>query len=364
MKKYAETGLNARAKRKGCGVLARTLAAAGLSLAIGAAFADPVTVPNGDFSDPGNTGTVGGGLLGGSGVNALIGNGPWRGTYWGIAGLLAPPSLAINHNTQTATIGGIAGVNLLGLVNNGGYFTQTLAQNWELGRFYVLSADVDAGELLNLDLLGDSGVGIAFRSGNDVLASSTSALGHLLDLDLVGSDMYRVRLGYFADLNATGPINIKMGYEPQGVASVDLLSDVTFRNVGLEVRDIGDPAAFEILTHGDLLQAEVGQPFSGNLIVLVRDDDGDGVPGYTVTFTAPTTGASAVLTSPTGGTGTTVTAVTDIDGLAMVSAQANSEAGCYRVTVEGVGIPEVATFYLRNYSNAPGVNSIFCNGYQ
>lgn len=364
MNKNAKTSLKTRARRYGCGAVARTLAAAGLSLAIATAFADPVNVPNGDFSDPGNTGTIGGGVIGGSGTNVLIGAGPWRGTYWGLAGLLAPPSLAISHTSQTATISGLAAVNLAGLVNNGGYFTQTLAQNYELGRFYVLSADVDIGELLTLDLLGDSGIGIALRSGTDVLASSTIAPAHLLDLDPVSGEIHRVRLGYFADLNATGAINVKMGYEPQGVAPADLLPTVTFRNAGLEVRDIGAPAAVEILTYGDMLQAEVGQPFSGSLIALVRDEDGDGVPGHTVTFIAPTSGASAILTSPTGGTGTTVTAVTDIDGLAVVHGQANNEAGCYRVTVQGMGLPEIATFHLRNFSYAPGVDSIFCNGYQ
>lgn len=364
MNTNAEAGL--KLGTGGCGwrALGRRLSALGLVLAMGAAVADPITVPNGDFGDPANAGTIGGGALGGSDENAAIGAGPWLGTYWGILALLAPPSLTIDANDQTATISGLAAVSVVGIVNNGGFFTQSLAENYAFGRFYILSAEVDAAELLSLDLLGDAGVGIGLRSGGSVLASSTTSPAHLVDLALLDGTNHRLRFGYLADGSAVGPINLKLAYEPSGVASVNLLSSVTFRNVGLEVRDIGTATGVEIMTFSDLLQAEVGQPFTGSLIALVRDEDGDGVPGHVVTFTAPSSGASAILTSPTGGTGIVVTAVTDIDGLAVVHAEANDEAGCYRVTAEGAGIPEVGVFHLRNFSNDPGVDSIYCNGYQ
>ncbi|HXD50872.1 MAG TPA: hypothetical protein VN689_03200, partial [Burkholderiales bacterium] len=84
-------------------------------------LAAPIPVPNGDFSNPANNGSVGGGVIGGSG-SAAIGSGPWHGTYAGIAGLLAPPSLSIGSGR--ATIGGLAGVNVLGIVDNSGYFSQ------------------------------------------------------------------------------------------------------------------------------------------------------------------------------------------------------------------------------------------------
>lgn len=351
---------NACARHRHPVLVALAMAAA---MSMGTVSADPITVPNGDFSAPGNDGTIGGGLGGGSGSNVMIGTGPWLGTYWGIASLLLPPTLDIDAGNQTASISGLAGVGIA-VLNNGGYFTQSLPDNYQFGRFYVLSAHVDAGELLTLDLLGDSGVGIGLRSGGSVLAETTTSPPHLLDLDLQDGNNYRLRLGYLADAAATGPINLKLGYEPSGVATVDLFGGVTFRNVELEVRDIGVATAVEILSFGDVLQAEVGQPFTGSLVALVRDAEGDGVPGHVVTFTAPASGASATLTSPTGGTGTVVTAVTDIDGLAVVQAQANEEAGCYRVTAEGAGIVDVAVFHLRNYSLDPAADSIFCNGYQ
>lgn len=359
MKMNAQSGWGAGAQPGGRRALVGMLVAMGLGVT-GMVFADPISVPNGDFSDPGNTGTVGGGVVGGSANDVLIGSGPWLGTYRGLLGLLAPPTLAINHNTQTATITGI-GVNLLGL-GNGGYFTQTLGQNWQTGRFYVFGADVDAGTLLNLDLLGSSGVGIALRAGNTEVASSSDPLS-LLDLDLVGGTLQRVRIGYFAEPGVNGAINLKLGYEPQGVAAVDLFPVVTFRNVSLEVRDIGAPTAVEILTFSDMLQAEVNQPFAGKMVALVRDEDGDGIPGHAVTFTAPATGASATV-SAGGSSGTSITVYTDLDGLAVVGAHANAVAGCYRVTVQAEDIPDTSEFHLRNYSFDTGQDSVFCNGYQ
>jgi hypothetical protein len=338
----------------------------GLALGLGAAAlaAEPIAVPNGDFSVVANSGTVGGGALGGVGSNQLIGLGPWTGTYHGILGLLAPPTLTIDAGAQTATINGLAGMNVAGLLNNGGYFAQSLPTSYEFGRFYVLSAEVDVGSALSLQLLSDSKVGIALRSGDAVLASSTGATPELVQLMPLAATNYQLRFGHLADVAAVGPIGVQLFNEPTGLLTLDLLGSVTFRNVALEVRDIGAASAIEVLTTGDLLQAPVGEPFSGTIVALVRDEDGDGVPGHLVTFTAPTEGASAILTSSTGGTGPVVTAVTDLDGLAVVSAQANAEAGCYRVMAEGVGLPELAVFHLRNYSHEPGVDSVYCNGFQ
>lgn len=333
-------------------------------LAGAAVAAEPVPVPNGDFGAVGNAGTVGGGALGGAGTDVLIGAGPWTGTYQGILGLLAPPTLTIDADAQTATISGLAGLSVVGILNNGGYFGQSLPTAYEFGRFYVLSAEVDAGALLNVGLLADRGVGTALSSNGTILASSTTAAPELVDLALLDDSSYRLRFGYLADAAAAGPIGIRLFNQPEGLLTLNLLGSVTFRNVALEVRDIGAAAAIEVITTGDLLQAPVGEPFEGNIVALVRDEDGDGVPGHVVTFTAPTEGASAILTSPTGGTGAVVTAVTDLDGLAVIQAQANDAAGCYRVTAEGVGLPEPAVFHLRNYSDDPGVDSVYCNGFQ
>lgn len=328
--------------------------------------AAPLDVPNGDFSDPGNNGTVGGGILGGSGANVPIGAGPWLGTYNGILALLAPPELTVDSASQSATISGVAG-GLIGLdlLNNGGYFSQTLPSSYQLGRLYILSVDLDVGEPLGLDLLSTTNTGIALTSLGSVIASNSTAAPGLIDLALLTGDTYRLRFGHVAGLEAIGNIGVRLFNQPQGLLTLDLLQAVTFSNVALEEREIGAPMSIDIVTTGDPLQSPVNEPFDGSLMAIVRDDDGDGVPGQIVTFTAPEFGASATLISPTGGTGRIVTAITDLDGMAMVDAVANDQAGCYRVTAESeIGDFENAVFHLRNFSDDPAQDSIFCNGYQ
>jgi hypothetical protein len=68
----------------------------------------------------------------------------------------------------------------------------------------------------------------------------------------------------------------------------------------------------------------VGATFGTALQVTVKDSVGNPVANVTVTFTAPASGASAMLSS--------ATAVTDASGVASVTATANATTGSYTVT--------------------------------
>lgn len=86
--------------------------------------------------------------------------------------------------------------------------------------------------------------------------------------------------------------------------------------------------------------ALVGAPFAQPLAVTVSSAYHDPVGGGQVTFTSPTSGASAVLT----GSPATIAA----DGTASVTATANSSAGPYSVTASATGAASAVTFALRN----------------
>jgi hypothetical protein len=90
------------------------------------------------------------------------------------------------------------------------------------------------------------------------------------------------------------------------------------------------PPATIAVSDGSNQSAVVGAAFTGPLSVLVTDTNDDPVAGVTVTFAAAASGASADLSSPT--------AVTGEDGVASVTATANTTAGPHNVTatVEGV----------------------------
>ena len=354
------------------------IGAAAFAFAV-AAHAGPVFVPNGDFSFAGNAGSIGGGIIGGSAVDMGIGAdlGPWTGSYSGAIGLLAPPVLTIDDSTLSATIGGLVGIDVLGIVSNEGYFSQTLPTAYLPDTRYTIGVDIDSGELLGLSALAAANVGISLRSAGAVLGASTTAPADLVSLNPLGGTAYRLTLVYDTGASPSGDIDIQLFNQPQGLLTLDLVPDITFGNVTLNAGAITD-ATTQLLVSGLSSQgAEVETPFGAPLVALVTDMNGDPLEGVIVTVSAPPTGASAVLTSGAD-SGTSVQAITGEDGLVTVGATANSVAGCYKVTASVGGTESRAVFSLRNWSAAEmhafldsGIDmrgalqdSIFCDGFE
>ena len=114
----------------------------------------------------------------------------------------------------------------------------------------------------------------------------------------------------------------------------DVVRQVTF---------VGSPAAITA-AHGSPQTTRVNTAFPERLTAAVKDSNGIGVSGVTVTFNVPAGGASATLSS--------TTAVTDSTGQASVFATANATAGSYSVTAITTGVATPATFSLTNTVSA------------
>jgi hypothetical protein len=311
-----------------------------------------VTVPNGNFSVAANNGSIGGGVLGGSG-SATIGSGPWSGAYAGALGLLAPPTLTIA--TGSAQIGGLAGVNVLGLVNNSGRIYQDIGVAWIPLRRYTLTADIDAGSVLAANVLTSSNAGIALATGTSVasrVATSASGAGVLT---LLGGTNYRLTLDYLTGATVSGNINVQLFTEPAGLLTANLLGTITFRNITLTTRLITQvPASIVPASTGPYVGV-VGQAVNPPLSVIVLDALGDPIPGVTVTFSAPTSGASATITPNP--------ATTDANGVAQVTTTANTIAGSYQVIATVSGVPTPIIYNLTNNAGpAASVGSLSGSG--
>ena len=89
----------------------------------------------------------------------------------------------------------------------------------------------------------------------------------------------------------------------------------------------------------------VNTAFAKPLSVLVFSAFGDPVAGGVITFSAPSSGPSAILQ--------TLTATIDSTGRASVSAMANGTPGSYSVTATASGITSPANFSLTNTPPAP-----------
>ena len=93
--------------------------------------------------------------------------------------------------------------------------------------------------------------------------------------------------------------------------------------------------------------APIGQAFDASLVAeLTENFAGAAIPGVTITFSSPSSGASATLSSGT--------VITDADGQASITATADATPGTYAVTASATGVSSPATFDLTNQ-----VSSIF-----
>ena len=137
-----------------------------------------------------------------------------------------------------------------------------------------------------------------------------------------------------ANGTAGGPYNVNATVA--GVAAPAVFSLTNISAVG--------PPASVLGAGGNGQNAQVNTTFATPLKALVKDSNNNPVPGITVTFTGPGSGASIV----------TKTAVTDSSGIATASVVANGNVGGpYTVngTVAGVAAP--AVYILTNTSGPP-----------
>ena len=130
--------------------------------------------------------------------------------------------------------------------------------------------------------------------------------------------------------------------------------------VTASVAGVATPASFSLTntagaaasiaaTAGSGQSAPVSTAFATALQATVKDAGSNPVSGVTVTFTAPTTGASGSFT----GSVTTVTAATNASGVATAPAfTANATTGAYAVTASVAGVATPASFSLTNTAAA------------
>lgn len=122
-------------------------------------------------------------------------------------------------------------------------------------------------------------------------------------------------------------------------------------DVEVSVSGIATPTSFELTNlagaaasvgsvTGSNQGAQTSTAFATPLGLQVLDQHGNPVPGVAVTFTAPSTGASATL-SP-------ITVMSDANGLVSTTATANAIAGDYLVDVSVTGLGTVAQIPLTN----------------
>jgi adhesin/invasin len=135
---------------------------------------------------------------------------------------------------------------------------------------------------------------------------------------------------------------------PASVFRLDTASD----DGSIAIQFNPPPAFITGVPGGDMQSASVGTLFGNPLRAEVTEVTGTSstpLSGVVVTFSAPTSGASATL-SPTQAI---VTGASGQAGMASVAATANATLGTYAVTASTVGVSSPATFNLTNTAGPP-----------
>ncbi|MCE9563151.1 MAG: hypothetical protein K8U57_14000, partial [Planctomycetes bacterium] len=250
---------------------------------------------------------------------------------FGGGGVLNNGTLTLTDSTlagNTATFGGG------GVFNNG---TATVTNCTIFGNDAVFGGGVfDNGtlSLTNCTVTGNA----AAETGGGVLNNGTLTLTNtIVASQKVGSDISgSVTLGagspaIDAGISTGAPTNDQRG--KSRVGGVDIGA---FESGGFTI----------VATSGSGQSANADTTFASPLVATVTAKNSvEPVAGGVVTFTAPTTGATAAIT----GSPATIAA----DGKAQVTATANETAGTYNVSATASGITTPATFQLTNQASVP-----------
>lgn len=239
-----------------------------------------------------------------------------------------------------ARVSGLLGINLVGILNNRGYFHQDTGTAWIANRRYTLSADVDAATVLTASVLNSGNLGIALATSTSTASRVASTTGGNGVLTLLGGSTYRLSVEFETGPSVSGNIHAHLFAEPSGLIGAGLLSAVSFDNVTLSTHLLTQaPAALAPGATGPYT-AVVGEAVSPALDVVVLDALGDPIPGISVTYSVPGSGASAsVVPNP---------ATTDSNGIAHAVITANTIAGAYQISASVDGLPTPLVFDLVN----------------
>ena len=197
--------------------------------------------------------------------------------------------------------GTVSGVKLL-LSSSDGTFVP--AAFYGLGSFVssMVAGDFNGDGKLDLAAVNEMGNSLSVLPGNgDGTFGATMVYP-------AGADPRSVTAG---DFNGDGRTDIAVAdMSLDGSACVTIL-----RGISATIAAVGPSQS-----------APLGMNFASALQAIVRDSGGSPVSGVTVTFTPPSSGASAVLSS--------ATAVTNSSGVASVTATANNTSGSFAVVCQ------------------------------
>ena len=229
-----------------------------------------------------------------------------------------------------------------------GTFTQGQTAEWDISVSNTASGSTTSGTVTVSDTL-PSGYSVV-NFGNSVSWSCAGAGSSALSCTSAsaisgGSSFPQIQV--IVNVPANSPVTVSntaqswgggdLIHTNSGNAAVGSDNNVTVVQV----------PAFLANSGGGTQSTTVSTAFAAPLSVTVEDARGTPVPGVTVTFTAPASGASGTFSNSSN----TITATTNASGIASESFTANSVAGGYSVSAAAASLAP-ASFSLTNNAGA------------
>ena len=233
--------------------------------------------------------------------------------------------------------------------------TFTTSSSGLLGSGSTISATAPAGTDFTSSTPSDYTIQVLSTSGTDTAAvsqvapsSTTGSTTHnrvVITLDNTSS----VAPGDTVTVNINGVTNPTVASDTYTITESTSADSIPATTPSYPIT-AGDPASISVVS-GSGQTTQPGQQFASPLVVLVQDAYQNPVPGAQVTFSAPSSGASAVFadSSPTE------IDLTQADGTATSSVPtANGTAGTYTVSASAAsGLAANPTFSLTNAAPPP-----------
>ena len=220
-----------------------------------------------------------------------------------------------------------------------------------------------SGEVMNADVTNIlvTCVTDSFTIGGSVTGLSGSGLvlqnNGSDDLAIVGNGSFTFP---FALLDGSN-FAVTVAVQPSGPAQLCTVSQGSGVLAGANITDVlisCVTGSFNLsVVSGSQQVAFFGEPFANVLVTSLRDAADAPVAGADVLFQSPILGATALLDDGSQPAGLAISVQTDTLGLAMITATANNEAGCYSVLASSEGSPTVAEFHLRNVNPQPIIHA-------
>jgi hypothetical protein len=277
-------------------------------------------------------------------------------------------------SNATATFSGAA--TALVTTNGGGVATApTLTANGQPGSYSVTATAPGAGNAAGYSLTNSAPVvagSIAATAGATQSATVNTAFATALQATVLTSTGTPVAgavvkftvpgTGASATFGTAATATVSTNANGIAVAPT-LTANATPGSyaVSAAVAGVASPATFNLTniaqvpasitaTLGTPQSTTAGAAFATNLQVTVKDVNGNAVSNASVTFSAPSTGASASFAGAA-----TATVSTNASGVATApTLTANATAGAYSVTAAVQGVTSVATFSLTNVASTGG----------